>query len=52
MSKETVNINIRIEKDIKNRFIKVAESNDDTASQLIRKYIKKYLADNAQGKLV
>ena len=52
MGKETVSINVRIDKDLKDRFIKVADANDDTASQLLRKYIKSYLSEHSQGKLL
>ena len=46
------NINVRLDSTIKDRFLKVAKSNDDTAAQLVRKWIKKYLSENAQGKLI
>ena len=45
------NIVVRIDNTKKERFLKIAKQNDDTASQLIRKYIDKYLSEHSQGKL-
>ncbi len=42
-------LNTRIDKDLKDRFIKVAKANDETAAQLVRKFVKEYLATHAQG---
>ncbi len=50
MNKEnkTVLLNIKIEEDIKKRFIAVAKNNDENCSMLIRKFIKDYLVKNQQ----
>ncbi len=45
-----VNFNITIDKNLKDRFVKVAKANETTGSQMIRLWIKKYLSENAQGK--
>ena len=46
-NKDTV-FNIKVESDIKNRFVAVAKENDETASQLIRKFMKEYLIKHSQ----
>jgi len=43
-----VNFNMLIDEDLKKRFIKIAKQNDETASQLMRKYIKDYVSKNSQ----
>lgn len=48
---EVVIFNIKIEEDLKNRFLAVAKANDDNGSQLIRKFIKDYLIKNSQTKM-
>jgi len=45
---EKINFNIKMEKDIKDRFLKVAKANDTTAAQLIRHFIKDYISKNSQ----
>ena len=49
--KEVVIFNIKIEEDLKNRFLAVAKANDDNGSQLIRKFIKDYLVKHSQTKM-
>ena len=39
---------IRVEKDLWERFMKTAKLKDSDASKEIRKFIKRYLAENAQ----
>lgn len=41
-----VNFNIRIEKELRDEFRKVAESNAQTPSALVRMWIEKYLKEN------
>jgi predicted transcriptional regulator len=43
MQKKIVNFNLRIEDEIRNKFIKLAKEEDMTASQLVRKWIKEYV---------
>ena len=42
-----VNFNLLIEKEIKEKFIRLAKLNDETASQLVRKFIKEYVKNNS-----
>jgi len=44
-------LNIHIEKDLKDRFLKVAKANDTDASKLIRAFIREYLRKNSQMKI-
>lgn len=46
--KEKVILNVKIDEDIKKRFIAVAKNNDENCSMLIRKFIKEYLVKNQQ----
>ena len=46
-----VTITIRVDKDTRDRFNKVAKIKDSTASQELRKFMKKYLAENSQLEL-
>ena len=48
--KEKTVFNIKIEQDLKDRFLAVAKANDENGSQLIRKFIKDYLIKNSQTK--
>jgi len=43
-----VNFNVKVERDIKDRFIKVCENNDTKASQEIRKFMRDYLQKHSQ----
>lgn len=47
-NKKNVMLNVKIEEDIKKRFIAVAKNNDENCSMLIRKFIKEYLVKNQQ----
>lgn len=47
-NKKNVMLNVKIEEDIKKRFIAVAKNNDENCSMLIRKFIKDYLVKNQQ----
>ena len=49
--KPIIALNIKMEEDLKNRFLAVAKANDDNGSQLIRKFIKDYLIKNSQTKM-
>ena len=40
--------NIRIDKELKNRFLRVAKNNDEDGTKVIRKMIKEYCSANAQ----
>jgi len=48
MSEKLSNFTIRIEEDLKKRFVQVAKANDSDASKEVRKFIKRYLAENSQ----
>lgn len=48
--KEKIVFNIKLEQDLKDRFLAVAKANDENGSQLIRKFIKDYLIKNSQTK--
>ena len=48
--KEKTVFNIKVEQDLKDRFLAVAKANDENGSQLIRKFIKDYLTKNSQTK--
>ncbi|WP_165820931.1 hypothetical protein [Pueribacillus theae] len=41
-----VNINIRIEEELRDKFKKIAEENAQTPSLLIRNWIEKYIKEN------
>ena len=41
-----VNLNIRIEEDLKEQFKRIAENNAQTPSALMRKWIKNYIEEN------
>jgi len=44
-------LNVHIEKDLKDRFLKVAKANDSDASKLIRAFIREYLRKNSQTQI-
>jgi len=46
--KEISNLTIRIETDLKKRFIKLTKAKDSDASKELRKFIKKYIQENNQ----
>ncbi len=48
MSEKISNFTIRIDEDLKKRFVQVCKANDSDASKEVRKFIKKYLAENSQ----
>lgn len=43
-----INFNVKVEEDIKNRFLAVCKANDSAASQEIRKFMKEYLNKYSQ----
>lgn len=45
---ETVNYTIRIDKELKDRFVKICKAMDSDSSKEIRKFMKKYIAENGQ----
>ena len=45
---ETVNYTIRIDKELKDRFVKICKAMDSDSSKEIRKFMKKYVAQNNQ----
>lgn len=45
---KNTNLILKIDKDIKDRFLKVAKNNEETGSSLIRKFIKEYLKEHSQ----
>ncbi len=48
MQQRMVHKTIRVEKDLWEKFKKIAKYKDSDASKEIRKFIKKYLAENSQ----
>ena len=44
-------ITIRVDKDLRDKFVKIAKINDSDASKLIRIFMKKYVSDNSQLEL-
>ena len=51
VSKKDAQLLIKLERDLRDRFVKVAAMNDMTASQLIRHFIRDYLKNNSQLEL-
>ena len=45
---KTVLINFKIDEDLRERFVTICKINDTTATQELRKFIKKYLSENSQ----
>lgn len=45
---KTVNLNIRIEEELRDQFKKIAEDNAQTPSMLVRKWIEKYIEENKE----
>ena len=43
-----INFNIKVEEDIKNRFVSVCKNQDTSASMEIRKFMKEYLSKHSQ----
>jgi predicted transcriptional regulator len=43
-----VNFTIRVDEDLKLRFTKIAKLKDSDASKEVRKFMKKYVSENAQ----
>ena len=52
IEEETVNLNLRIPKELRDRFVSICKSKDTTASRELREYIRKYIAKNSQQKLI
>ena len=50
IQKKDVRLNIKIEEDLKKRFIAVAKANDEDCSKLVRRFVKEYLIKNSQTK--
>ncbi|BCD68949.1 hypothetical protein [Nitratiruptor sp. YY09-18] len=48
MKNKKINKTIRVEPDLWDKFIKIARYKDSDASKEIRKFIKRYLAENSQ----
>jgi len=46
--KDTTNINIRIDRSLKDRFIAVCKENESDSNKEIRKFIKEYLKKHSQ----
>jgi len=45
---QTVNYTIRLDRELKDRFVKTCKAMDSDSSKEIRKFMKKYLAENSQ----
>ncbi len=45
---KTVNYTIRLDKELKDRFVKICKAMDSDSSKEIRKFMKKYIAENNQ----
>lgn len=50
MKMKTVNLNIRIEKELRDEFKRIAEENAQTPSVLIRKWIEDYIKKHKNQK--
>lgn len=50
MSKEI--LTVRIEKELKEKFIETCKDQESDASKEIRKFIKQFIAQHGQGKLL
>ncbi len=48
MQKQMIHKTIRVEKDLWEKFMKITRYKDSDASKEIRKFIKRYLAENSQ----
>ena len=48
---EMKNMNIKIDDDLKKSFLEICKANDKSGSQVIRDFIRKYVAKNGQGDL-
>ncbi len=48
MQKQMIHKTIQVEKDLWDKFKKIAKYKDSDASKEIRKFIKQYLAENSQ----
>ena len=48
MQKQMIHKTIRVEKDLWDKFKKIARYKDSDASKEIRKFIKRYVADNSE----
>jgi len=48
---QRTNFTIRVEEDLKQRFISVCKANETDSSKEIRKFIKDYLSKNSQTKM-
>jgi len=46
--KKMIHKTIRVEKELWDRFMKIAKAKDSDASKEIRKFIKRYVADNSE----
>ena len=44
-------LQVRISKDLRDEFMRQVKSEDDSASRLVRKWIRQYLRTNSQGNL-
>ena len=44
-------LQVRISKDLRDEFMRQVKSEDDSASRLVRKWIRQYLRSNSQGNL-
>ena len=47
-----VNFTMRVEKELKDTFVNVCKNNDDDASKVIRRMMRKYIKNNQQGGLL
>lgn len=45
-------MNFRVEKELRDAFLKACNSNDETGAQVLRKFMREYVEKNAQGKLI
>jgi len=46
--KKMIHKTIRVEKDLWDRFMKIAKAKDSDASKEIRKFIKRYIGENSE----
>lgn len=51
-SEKIVNVNFKVTEELKDAFYAAASSQDQTASQVIRDFMRKYVAQHGQGRLL
>lgn len=52
MAESKTNFNVRVDKELKNSFIRAAKKQDIDASKLIRQYMREYIAKHERNTVV